>query len=162
MPDSDSLSPLPNASKKEHPIPNHHPQHPVFAPSPAATYTTSPALTPYTDPSYPNACNYTFHSALPSPAFMPRNHQQPYISHSASASLSTSPNLIPQKSEKMSVDIDHETTAACLLMLNSDRRGTGAGIVDGMGGTGRVGTGTGMDKDRGRGRGMSVRDLLSS
>lgn len=64
----------------------------------------------------------------------------------------------------MSVDIDHETTAACLLMLNSDRRGTGAGSVDEMGGTGRAGTGTGtgMDRDRGRGRGMSVRDLLSS
>lgn len=60
----------------------------------------------------------------------------------------------------MNVDIDHEATAACLLMLNTDRRGIGAGIVAGVGGNGRVGSRMGGQGVRGRG--MSVMDLLSS
>lgn len=62
----------------------------------------------------------------------------------------------------MNVDIDHEATAACLLMLNTDRRGIEAGTahIEGLGGSGRVGYGVGGQG--GKGRGMSVRDLLSS
>lgn len=64
----------------------------------------------------------------------------------------------------MNVDIDHEATAACLLMLNTDRRGIGAGIVAGVGGNGRVGSrvGSRVGGQGVRGRGMSVMDLLSS
>lgn len=168
MPDSEHPSPLLTYSREEHRTPTHHPHYPPTTTSPIAINTTSPALTPHTDPSYPNPSNYTFHSALPSPAFMPQNHYQPYTSHStsASASTTTSPNLgpllHPQSTETMNVDIDHEATAACLLMLNTDRRGTGAGVIGGLGDNGRVGVGLG-GYGRGRGgRGMSVRDLLSS
>jgi len=172
MPDSENPSPSPAELRNAQRTPNHNPRYSVPAISPAVTNTTSPALTPHTDLSYPNSYNYTFHSALPSPAFIPQDHYRPYISHSASASASASastapsPNLgpqpHPQSGELMNVDIEHEATAACLLMLNTDRRGTEAGtaLIGGLGGIGRVGYGVGGQG--GKGRGMSVRDLLSS
>ena len=164
MPDSESLPHSHVELRSEHSTPNHNSQPPISATSSAATNTTSPALTPHTDASHLNPYNHTSYSALPSPAFMPLNYYQPYSSHSASASTAPSPNFGPQlhppRSETMSVDIDHETTAACLLMLNTDRRGIGPGIIEGLGGNRGAGVATGTE--RVRGRGMSVRDLLSS
>jgi hypothetical protein len=79
--------------------------------------------------------HYSFStSAATSPAFGPQQHGVAYAPSNASAAGSTltSPALGPQS------DLDHEATAA-LLMLNNDRRGT----VN-------------------NGRGLSVRDLLSA
>lgn len=73
--------------------------------------------------------HYSFStSSTTSPALGPSAYE--YTRGAAVGSASTSPALQPQR------DMDHEATAA-LLMLNTDRRGTG-------------------------GRGLSVRDLLSS
>ncbi|KAL8387794.1 hypothetical protein RB595_009669 [Gaeumannomyces hyphopodioides] len=90
----------------------------------------------------PDGRRYSLASATtPSPAFGPQTYPAglPYSSRPGSAL--TSPALQPLR------DVDHEATAA-LLMLNSDRRGAANGSV------GASGAGTG--------RGMSVRDLLST
>ncbi|KAL7807814.1 hypothetical protein V8C26DRAFT_432557 [Trichoderma gracile] len=84
-------------------------------------------------------------STTTSPAFGPQlfvSSSSNNNSHgtSASGSTLTSPALLPQ------TDLDHEATAA-LLMLNCDRRGT----------VGRNGSGNGNNY-----RALSVRDLLSS
>jgi len=73
-------------------------------------------------------------SAHASPAFGPQSSHYTGSALSAPGSTMTSPALAPMR------DVDHEATAA-LLMLNSDRRGTGGSST---------------------GRGMSVRDLLST
>jgi len=97
--------------------------------------TTSPAFGPQPSSSYANSCA--------------RGN-----TISAAASALTSPALEPQR------DLDHEATAA-LLMLNSDRRGF---AHDGGGGfTPANGRSTdGGTQKGGTGRGMSVRDLLST
>ncbi|TWU77880.1 hypothetical protein ED733_004529 [Metarhizium rileyi] len=78
--------------------------------------------------------HYSFSaSAGASPAFGPQRCGI-YAPSSASGSTLTSPALNPQS------DLDHEATAA-LLMLNNDRRGTHAAL---------------------NARGLSVRDLLST
>jgi hypothetical protein len=97
---------------------------------------------------YSYSHSYGTSSATTSPAFGPQQagvgHPQGGYAHSsthsAAGSTLTSPALAPQRDRDL--DLDHEATAA-LLMLNSDRRGQGrpAGDV---------------------GRGMSVRDLLTT
>lgn len=105
--------------------------------------TPSPALPPqdarHRQHSYSSVStdhrHYSFStSATTSPAFGPQQHNGGYAASNASVAGSTltSPALGPQN------DLDHEATAA-LLMLNSDRRGVA-----------------------GNGRGLSVRDLLST
>lgn len=91
--------------------------------------------------SYSSASNDHRHysystSANTSPAFGPQSYEYAVSNTSAANSTLTSPALLPQRDR----DLDHEATAA-LLMLNTDRRGT-------SGSTG--------------GRGMSVKDLLST
>ena len=97
----------------------------------------SPAIMPqdsrnHEDPSSPLAADnrhYSFiNSSTTSPALGASSYEYAYGISTGSAL--TSPALQPQR------EMDHEASAA-LLMLNSDRRGTGA-------------------------RGMSVKDLLSS
>ncbi|CAK7268095.1 hypothetical protein SEPCBS57363_002922 [Sporothrix epigloea] len=116
-------------------------------------------------------------SAQTSPAFGPQQHSFPLLPLSAAASpylygasgggmglgslgeqgtpsarasisgsTLTSPALLPQQ------DMDHEATAA-LLMLNSDRRGTSGSV---SGGSGSSGTGSTVA------RCMRVKDLLST
>ncbi|KAL6878581.1 hypothetical protein J3F83DRAFT_767978 [Trichoderma novae-zelandiae] len=84
-------------------------------------------------------------STATSPAFGPQlfanNAYNTHGSTSASGSTLTSPALLPQ------TDLDHEATAA-LLMLNSDRRGTAGSHHGGM--------------NNYNNRALSVRDLLSS
>lgn len=104
----------------------------------------SPAIVPQ-DPnqrhnSYSSASNDLRHysystSATTSPNFGPQSYEYA-ISNASAGSTLTSPALLPQRDR----DLDHEATAA-LMMLNSDRRGT-AGSASG--------------------RGMSVRDMLSA
>lgn len=91
--------------------------------------------------------HYSYSSGIggASPAIGPGWAAAAY-SHSAVGSALTSPALGPLREER---DLDHEATAA-LLMLNSDRRG--------LGGSG--GNGSGITSNSGRG--MSVRDLLSA
>lgn len=117
----------------EAPSPNY-----VMAPSQSHQPSISPALLAQ-DPqqhqaSYSSNSNDSRHysystSSTTSPAFGPRPSEYA-ISNSAGNSTLPSPALLPQG------DLDHEATAA-LLMLNTDRRGT-------------------------HGRGMSVKDLLSA
>jgi hypothetical protein len=73
-------------------------------------------------------------SATTSPAFGPQVYggSYPQSVHSASGSALTSPALPPLR------DLDHEATAALLMLNQTDRRGSGPV------------------------RGMSVRDLLSA
>ncbi|KAK1688320.1 hypothetical protein BDP55DRAFT_548054 [Colletotrichum godetiae] len=98
---------------------------------------------------HPRHNSYSYStSTTTSPAFGP----QAYAGGGGYGSLSTltSPALAPQRDR----DLDHEATAA-LLMLNSDRRGT---VGEASGGT----AGASVNPTRGAGRGMSVRDLLST
>lgn len=119
-------APSPTAST---PLPNSH------QPS------VSPALLPQDSKGRQNSYSsvastsrhYSFsHSNTTSPALVPGNYD--YSRSSAAGSTLTSPTLLPQR------DLDHEATAA-LLMLNTDRRGTHGSSS---------------------GRGMSVKDLLST
>lgn len=88
----------------------------------------------------PDGRRYSLASATtPSPAFGPQTYPPGLPYSSRPGSTLTSPALQPLR------DVDHEATAA-LLMLNSDRRGAANSSV-GASGTGR---------------GMSVRDLLST
>lgn len=79
-------------------------------------------------------CSYSA-SASTSPAFGPQVYHYPQSVHSASGSTLTSPALAPQR------DIDHEATAALLMLNQTDRRGTNGSAS---------------------GRGMSVRELLTT
>ncbi|UQC86841.1 helix-loop-helix DNA-binding domain-containing protein [Colletotrichum lupini] len=100
---------------------------------------------------HPRHNSYSYStSTTTSPAFGPQAYGGGY----GSLSALTSPALAPQRDR----DLDHEATAA-LLMLNSDRRGT-VGEASGSG----AGAGAGgiANPTRGAGRGMSVRDLLST
>ncbi|TLD28804.1 hypothetical protein PspLS_04148 [Pyricularia sp. CBS 133598] len=87
-------------------------------------------------------------SATPSPAFGPQSYPTSgYYSTSRPGSTLTSPALGPMRDEQ-------EASAAVLLMLNSDRRGsTTASTGSSPGSQGPPPAGV---------RGMSVRDLLSS
>lgn len=85
--------------------------------------------------SYPDGRHYSYYSSTTSPAFGPQSHQYASSVTSANSAL-TSPALGPQSESER--NLDHEATAA-LLMLNTDRRG-----------------------QTGKGRGMSVMELLSS
>lgn len=96
---------------------------------------------------HPRHNSYSYStSTTTSPAFGPQTYGGGY----GSLSALTSPALAPQRDR----DLDHEATAA-LLMLNSDRRGT-VGEATGSG------AGSIVNPTRGAGRGMSVRDLLST
>ncbi|KAK1497553.1 helix-loop-helix DNA-binding domain-containing protein [Colletotrichum tamarilloi] len=98
---------------------------------------------------HPRHNSYSYStSTTTSPAFGPQAYGGGY----GSLSALTSPALAPQRDR----DLDHEATAA-LLMLNSDRRGT-VGEASGSG----AGAGGIVNPTRGAGRGMSVRDLLST
>ncbi|KXH28662.1 helix-loop-helix DNA-binding domain-containing protein [Colletotrichum simmondsii] len=98
---------------------------------------------------HPRHNSYSYStSTTTSPAFGPQTYGGGY----GSLSALTSPALAPQRDR----DLDHEATAA-LLMLNSDRRGTVGEASGGGVGAGGIGNPT-----RGAGRGMSVRDLLST
>lgn len=89
--------------------------------------------------------HYSYSSVATSPASGPGWSAGGYLPSNPGSTL-TSPALGPMRER----DLDHEATAA-LLMLNSDRRGT-------------VGTmaGRGESSASASGRGMSVRDLLSA
>ncbi|EXF84323.1 helix-loop-helix DNA-binding domain-containing protein [Colletotrichum fioriniae PJ7] len=107
-----------------------------------------------TDHQRHNSYSYST-STTTSPAFGPQTYGGGGggggVGGYGSLSALTSPALAPQRDR----DLDHEATAA-LLMLNSDRRGT----VGEASGSGAVGAG--VNPARGAGRGMSVRDLLST
>lgn len=103
-----------------------------------------------TDHQRHNSYSYST-STTTSPAFGPQTYSGGGVGGYGSLSALTSPALAPQRDR----DLDHEATAA-LLMLNSDRRGT----VGEASGSGAVGAGA--NPARGAGRGMSVRDLLST
>ncbi|OHE91819.1 helix-loop-helix DNA-binding domain-containing protein [Colletotrichum orchidophilum] len=91
---------------------------------------------------HPRHNSYSYStSTTTSPAFGPQTYVGGVGGYGSLSAL-TSPALAPQRDR----DLDHEATAA-LLMLNSDRRGTSGG---------------GAGPARGAGRGMSVRDLLST
>ncbi|KAL0936524.1 helix-loop-helix dna-binding domain-containing protein [Colletotrichum truncatum] len=119
-------------------------QQPSVSPSPALLAQDSR----HRHDSYPSVStadqrhySYSASSATTSPAFGPQPYAYGHGIASVSHSTLTSPALAPQR------DLDHEATAA-LLMLNTDRRGT-------------VGSES-ASTARGAGRGMSVRDLLST
>ncbi|KAL8810239.1 MAG: hypothetical protein Q9200_002738 [Gallowayella weberi] len=110
-------------------------QAPVYT-SPQSN-TTSPALDAMHNH---KAMSYTSSlSELPSPAIGPQPSSVTGLSRQYTYSTSTSPTLVPISSK----EADEEATAA-LMMLNKDRRNTGAS--NGSSG----------------GRGISVKDLLSS
>jgi hypothetical protein len=127
----------------------HNPTSPVFSPT---------ATSPHQD-------NYVTSVPATSPVIEPRQgprSMSQVLIPSISTSMTASPALLPLNSQhqqqapadrrdsNMEVDMDHEATAA-LLMLNADRRGTRPlSRVNGDTGTRVVG------------KGMSVRDLLST
>lgn len=133
-----------DASEHHH----HHPSPTYSTPIPASNRpSVSPAMLPqdsqsrnrqdsYSSSVSADQRHYSFSaSSTTSPALGPSVYELSRCNTSMSEAL-TSPALIPQRDR----DLDHEATAA-LLMLNSDRRGTHGSAP---------------------GRGMSVRDLLSS
>lgn len=94
--------------------------------------------------------HYSFSSTSPAigPGWGSASYTLPPPLSSTPGSTLTSPALGPLRER----DLDHEATAA-LLMLNSDRRGT---VVREIGGS------MSSSSSAGAGRGMSVRDLLSA
>lgn len=146
-PSSPSSSSSPSASYPSPTSTRRHdswaPAYPVSAPehhrhySYASSVTTSPALAPGWNQNHGSALVGSFH----------------HSNAGTAGSALTSPALGPLLDR---ADLDHEATAA-LLMLNSDRRG----MVAGSGGGGSGSNGGGVSSG-GQGRGMSVRDLLSS
>ncbi|KAK1638310.1 hypothetical protein BDP81DRAFT_516147 [Colletotrichum phormii] len=99
---------------------------------------------------HPRHNSYSYStSTTTSPAFGPQTYAGGGGGYGSLSTL-TSPALAPQRDR----DLDHEATAA-LLMLNSDRRGT---VGEASGGA----AGASVNPTRGAGRGMSVRDLLST
>ncbi|KAH8697429.1 hypothetical protein BGW36DRAFT_407450 [Talaromyces proteolyticus] len=147
------------------------------AASPAAS-SISPAFSPHTNPHQAPAIDNTYYSILPSPALGPlRSPQQlPPSTHTwrpsqPITSTTPSPAILPQQHHRHSISssyassttsgaaheadsmIDHEASAA-LLMLNMDRRGTGASIEESA-------QRSSLAVEASRKLGMSVRDLLA-
>ncbi|OJJ49798.1 hypothetical protein ASPZODRAFT_1030901 [Penicilliopsis zonata CBS 506.65] len=149
-----------------------------IATSPQVTATTSAAATANPSPSFSprsrapsRSFDFVPTTILPSPALAPsRSHSspsdttdppRPWATTTTTTSATTSPAMAPQRgsisSYSLDTDIDHEASAA-LLMLNRDRRGTADSIAD------RVSSAA-LDVEGGdaqRKMGMSVRDLLIS
>ncbi|MCJ1287793.1 hypothetical protein MMC26_007145 [Xylographa opegraphella] len=99
----------------------------------------SPAMPP--SRSGTHTSSYTSISSLPSPAFSAQSYQPSHHSAAYRSAYSHSTEASPAIVTNSMQDADHEATAA-LLMLNTDRRHTGAAKTGG--------------------RGMSVQDLLSA
>ena len=131
---------------------------------------TSPSFSPRTRlPSVGTIYEYS-PSTLPSPALgaSPPTDQPSHQPWSVPSS-NTSPAIQPRQSNASGADVDHEASAA-LLMLTQDRRGTLDSITDGVtatnleaasgsgsgSGSGSVTKADGQEKRKG----MSVRDLL--
>ncbi|PYH39826.1 uncharacterized protein BO87DRAFT_371968 [Aspergillus neoniger CBS 115656] len=135
---------------------------PELPPTDAATDAISPAFSPRSGGPTGNAPNFS--SITPSPALGP-THPSDNPSRSergswAMSSSSTSPVIQPRYSIASSADVDHEASAA-LLMLNRDCRGSVGSVHD-------VSTNSTTrhedphTQDPQRKIGMSVKDLLIS
>jgi hypothetical protein len=165
-----------NGTLQHSPSQNHAPIPPILdsvlhvsPPAPFQSPPVSQALqrnstSPIFSPSAGSPCynSYAPTISLPSPVVdanqFQRSRSQVFAS-STSSSTTTSPTLLPLSSQhqnqspadsRMDVDMDHEATAA-LLMLNADRRG--ARTLSAVGGD---------NANKVVGKGMSVKDLLST
>lgn len=147
---------------------------PDLLPSNTHDHNVSPSLSPR-GRQYPSRSSIEFNTTiLPSPALGPSQspdisgREQRFTWATTTTSASASPAILPQRNSVSSgnaeSDIDHEASAA-LLMLNMDRRGTMDSSKDVP-----VSTtlpppsdhGSDNSQDRQRKMGMSVRDLLIS